>query len=161
MNKLDIKEAIGFVNEYTHCSDDNKTRWYDVHDFLEKKYKVIAFIKEGEKYKAMFEEAIKYFNGIDDSYIRELKQRYFPTPVKKTITIEKSLLIDIVHQIDVCFKDYVRQHEAMDLPFNLNVLSNAIVESIERIFNDEEDPEDIPNDEKNFYRKGGYERWLI
>jgi hypothetical protein len=159
MNKLNIKEAIEFVNEYTHCSDDNKSKWYDVHDFLEKKHKVIAFIKEGEKYKKMSEECINYFNSVNDNYIKKLKQKYFPQPVKKTITIEESLLIDIVHQIDVCFKDYVRQHEAMDLPFNLNVLSNAIVESIERIFNnDEEDEEDIPDDEKNFYRKGGYER---
>lgn len=78
-----------------------------------------------------------------------------PKSFKKKITIEKDLLFDIVKQIDKCFKDYVRQHEDADLPCNLDILSNAIVERIEKIFkNEEEDEEDIPDDEKYFYRKG-------
>jgi len=54
--------------------------------------------------------------------------------VKVKEAIEKSLLVDIVKQIDKCFKDYVRQHLDRDIPCNLDMLSNSIVSNIEKIF---------------------------
>ena len=75
---MNTKEAIKFV-EYIFTLADIK---YD----SKKKDEVISLLQYGEKYKAMWEEVVRYFSYMEwkDGIIRKIKQKYFPKP-KETI----------------------------------------------------------------------------
>jgi len=71
---MNIQEAIEFINSI---------EWIYYENGTEIKNQVIELLKRGEKYEAIYKEAVKYFNSIDDNIIKELEQEYFPEEVNK------------------------------------------------------------------------------
>jgi len=62
-------------------------------DYLEG---AIERLQRGEKFEAIYKEAVKYFNSIDDNIIKELEQKYFPKPKDEM----KRLLKELEKKID-------------------------------------------------------------
>ena len=77
---MDTKEAIEFFKTVIDCI--KKGNFIYIRRLDDKRFnEVITLLEQGEvnkKYKAMWEEAISYFNSIDDDFINRLKQKYFP-----------------------------------------------------------------------------------
>jgi len=82
---MEVKEAIEFLEKNMYIPDELK--WYDIHDYLNKKNQVISLLQQGEKYRQMWGIFKNYlYNYEGDAVHRrnykdklnQIEQKYFP-----------------------------------------------------------------------------------
>ena len=88
------KEAIMFLENCIHRGEEDDLQAYEVK-YNHWMRKIIKLLEEGEKYKKMWEELENAGRNYSHKYIAttkylmdNIKQKYFPNTVKKTIKIE-------------------------------------------------------------------------
>ena len=89
---MEVKEAIEFIEETTSLLNGFRLSAEGIRQTKEKNKEVISILQQGEKYKAIVEDIDNLIAMDTNDFYREqvkfIKQKYFPQPVKKVITIE-------------------------------------------------------------------------
>ena len=88
---MNTREAIEFLTDHYPV----ETGVYSYKEKSKRKNDIIKLLQRGEKYKAMWGELENEGKSYSYSYtattkflMNNIKQKYFPKPIKKTITIE-------------------------------------------------------------------------
>ena len=96
---------------------------------------IISLLQQGEKYKQMSKELIKYFNSVNDDAVKKLKQKYFPKKGKSKMN-KSSCKIDLS---DISVYGIVKSQDFIAKMLRLIVLSlekdwtlDYLIENIER-----------------------------
>lgn len=87
---MEVKKMIEFLIKFRNEYKDIKNSPYII--YAEQMDNIISLLQSLSKYKELFEETKEYIErnwlNWQKEAIKVLEQKYFPQPVKKTITIE-------------------------------------------------------------------------
>ena len=111
---MEVKWVIKFLKSFKINISDMDEEYID---------KIISFLQELEKYKKMWGKLENLFKCDKSDFVRDqmmfIKQKYFPQPVKKVITIE----VEAEGKDDVYWLNRYAKELNMNLPsrFKVNI----------------------------------------